>query len=188
FNYEFFNWTTKQQYDFLTVSNCVPASTLFYNIKGVAHIGITNDEDVPLKEDWPKWLQLTKKGIKLYFVDKVLVRYRLHDESISTSTVARPYNPLQAYTNAMFFAKYQFLPQLHRNDLDKNAVLNKYQVQKKEYYTAIKHLNNYAQYPHQFSYNYFRFLQKLHRVLRWFCHPVQTIIKAKRKSSQNTSI
>jgi len=40
------------------------------------------DERFRLLEDYPLWLNLTKNGYKLYFMDKVTVNYRRHSKSI----------------------------------------------------------------------------------------------------------
>ena len=40
------------------------------------------DERFRLLEDYPLWLNLTKNGHKLYFMDKVTVNYRRHSKSI----------------------------------------------------------------------------------------------------------
>ena len=68
--------------------NCVPASTFFYNRQKSIDLGIRNDERIPLLEDWPKWINILEKGVKLEFMDKTLVKYRIHNTSISTSSCA----------------------------------------------------------------------------------------------------
>jgi alpha-1,3-rhamnosyltransferase len=40
------------------------------------------DERFRLLEDYPLWLNLTKSGYKLFFMDKVTVNYRRHEESL----------------------------------------------------------------------------------------------------------
>lgn len=86
-NYDFFSWTSEQQYDYLTLHrNCIYAMTSFYNRKKVKELGLKNDERIPFLEDWPRWIKLTQMGIKLEFVDKVLVKYRMSDNALSTST------------------------------------------------------------------------------------------------------
>ena len=78
FDYSFFDLTQeKQLHRLIFEGNCVPATTVFYNRKKAKEIGITNDERIPLLEDWPKWINLLRAGVKLHFVDKVLVKYRV---------------------------------------------------------------------------------------------------------------
>ena len=87
FDYSFFDLDVDGQLDRLVfVENCVPASTCFYNRKKSIVLGVRNDERIPLLEDWPKWISVLEKGVKLEFMDKVVVKYRIHDGSLSTSS------------------------------------------------------------------------------------------------------
>lgn len=87
FIYDFFNWTPEKQYDFLrNERNCIPASTCFENITEIRKAGLRHDERIPLQEDHAKWLNALKLGIKLEFFDTVTIKYRLHENSLSTST------------------------------------------------------------------------------------------------------
>ena len=85
FNYDFFNWSIEQQFDFLTLErNCIPASTAFFNRERIIKLGVKNDERIPLLEDWPKWIALLKKGVRFCFIDIVTVKYRVGESAIST--------------------------------------------------------------------------------------------------------
>ena len=87
FDYSFFNLDIEGQLERLVFEqNCVPASTCFYNRQKAIELGIRNDERIPLLEDWPKWIMILGKKVKLEFVDKVLVQYRIHEKSLSTSS------------------------------------------------------------------------------------------------------
>lgn len=87
FDYSFFNMDVEAQLERLVFGeNCVPASTFFYNRQKSIDLGIRNDERIPLLEDWPKWINILEKGVKLEFMDKTLVKYRIHNTSISTSS------------------------------------------------------------------------------------------------------
>ena len=89
FDYSFFNLDVDGQLERLVFgSNCVPASTCFYNRQKAIDLGIRNDERIPFLEDWPKWINILEKGVKLEFMDKTLVKYRIHNTSISTSSCA----------------------------------------------------------------------------------------------------
>lgn len=66
--------------------NCIPAPTTFFNRKVILEdLGIRADERIPMVEDAPLWINMLKKGVRFGFVDKVEVKYRLSDESISTT-------------------------------------------------------------------------------------------------------
>lgn len=104
-NYDFFQWSIEEQYHFLIFEqNHVPAPAAFYNRKKVQELGITNDERIPMMEDWPKWVNYLKKGVHFDFIDKELVMYRQSEASISTSSVRS-----KAYIQslAMFYLLYQ---------------------------------------------------------------------------------
>ena len=88
--YDIFDLDARQQYERLIWQNCIISSTCMYNRKKNAELGLKNDERIPLLEDWPRWINVTKRGIKLSFLDKIEVRYRLHEKSISTSTAPKP--------------------------------------------------------------------------------------------------
>ncbi len=78
FKMDFFSWTAQEQYDYLLHDNCIPASTAFYCLPKMNELDVHYDERIPLLEDWPRWLSITKKGIRLLCIDKVTVRYRLN--------------------------------------------------------------------------------------------------------------
>lgn len=65
-------------HELLFSGNCISAVTYFYNKHVVTEYNIYNDERIPLLEDWPKWINMLKAGIKFNYVDKVLVKYRLN--------------------------------------------------------------------------------------------------------------
>ena len=86
FDYSFFDLDVKGQFEQLVFGhNSVPAPTCFYNREKSIDLGIINDERIPLLEDWPKWISILRKGVKLYAIEKVLVRYRIHNGSLSTT-------------------------------------------------------------------------------------------------------
>ena len=85
-DYSFFDLDVDGQLKYLVFNdNCIKAPACFYNRYKVVELGIRNDERIPLLEDWPKWINIVEKGIPLKFIDKVLVLYRIHNDSLSTS-------------------------------------------------------------------------------------------------------
>ena len=69
------------------------------------------DERFKLQEDHPLWLNLTKNGHKLYFMDKVTVNYRRHSKSIYNTGIDYLINPV--YFRTEDFRKtytYPYLP------------------------------------------------------------------------------
>lgn len=117
FDYTIYALDVKQQYERLLSKNCVLSSTCMYNRKKNAELGLKNDERIPLLEDWPRWVNVTKKGVKLSFLDKVEVKYRLRDDSLSTS------NRLKAnyyHSVRLFCFLYQY-PEWSKDNLGKAA-------------------------------------------------------------------
>lgn len=75
------NITAKEQFEILLRSNSILAISFFGKREAFIEVGLYN-EKYTLFEDWPMWLNITKKGFKIYFYDFVGVKYRLHPMSI----------------------------------------------------------------------------------------------------------
>lgn len=106
FDYSFFDLDIDGQLDRLVFGqNCVPASTCFYNRQKAIELGIRNDERIPLLEDWPKWINILEKGVKLEFMDKVVVRYRIHEGALSTKGVL---SSRYVHSNLLFDLLYRY--------------------------------------------------------------------------------
>lgn len=86
FDYSFFEKPKEEQLSRLMVGNCLPAATVFSHAERAKATGVTNDERIPMLEDWPKWINLIKAGVRFGFVDKVIVKYRVSETSLSTGT------------------------------------------------------------------------------------------------------
>ena len=113
YNYDFFSWTPQEQYDYLTLErNCIPAVSVVYNREKKENLGIKNDERIPLLEDQPKWVNLIKMGVRLYFMDKLTVMYRLSSNGLFSSG---KHLPEFQKSNALFYLYYSF-----SNDIKKN--------------------------------------------------------------------
>lgn len=118
FKSEFFSLSAQEQYELLLKGNCIPASTVFINGPKMKELGISCDERIPLLEDWPRWLNLTKKGIKLVSVDTVTVKYRLNGISSTDSSL-----PSQAYYRSLRLFDYLYRYPLSC-DGDTNAIVD----------------------------------------------------------------
>lgn len=105
----FFLLSAEKQYERLVIhGNCLPAPTFFYSNIIKQETNFTNDESIPLCEDLPKWINLTKLGYKLYMMDKEIVKYRMHNTSLSNECT----NVLFKKSQAMTYLKYRFKPHL----------------------------------------------------------------------------
>ena len=126
FDYSFFDLSADEQYRRLVFrGNCVPAPAVFYNIKRVRELNITNDERIPMVEDYPKWMNVTKKGIRLHVLDKTIVRYRLSENSISTTTTP---SLRTRKSGALIYIYYQFKPRFkyYKSPVKKLGEIRKY--------------------------------------------------------------
>ena len=119
FDYTIFDLDAKQQYEKLIWQNCIMSSTCMYNRKKNAELGLKNDERISLLEDWPRWINVTKKGIRLSFLDKVEVRYRLHEKSLSTSGTISPSYML----SNLLLSKYYQVPYVWSKGQHRRAVM-----------------------------------------------------------------
>lgn len=101
----FFEWPVDKQLDCLLKENCIPAPTSFFHRSTIKNLGIKNDERIPLIEDWPKWVNLLRRGIRFHFINKETVMYRISEGSISTSECqAEKF----LKSKALFYIYYQF--------------------------------------------------------------------------------
>lgn len=126
FDYSIFDLSAEEQYQRLVFKgNCVPAPAVFYNKKRVQELNITNDERIPMVEDYPKWMNVTKKGVRLHGLDKTIVRYRLSESSISTTTTPS----LRArQSSALIYIYYIFSPRIRsfKSPIKKLGEIRKY--------------------------------------------------------------
>jgi alpha-1,3-rhamnosyltransferase len=78
---EFFAHSAQQQHQQLLRYCRVVAPAVFYKKSIVEEVDFCN-ETIPMQDDWPLWLKLTKAGYKFYFLNEIVVNYRLHKNSI----------------------------------------------------------------------------------------------------------
>lgn len=103
--YDFFDCDAKEQYRRLMLNQVyVPAPTNFFDRVKSIKLGILCDESIPMVDDWPRWISLTRQGHKLYFLDKITVQYRSYGLSMSSGRVNSPFQRSQM----LFYIKYQF--------------------------------------------------------------------------------
>ena len=119
FDYSIFDLDAQRQYEKLIWQNCIMSSTCMYNRQKNLAFGLKNDERIPLLEDWPRWINVTKKGIKLSFLDKVEVKYRLHEKSLSTSGTISP-----TYRRSnLLLSKYYQVPYVWQKGQHRRAMM-----------------------------------------------------------------
>ena len=122
FDYSFFAKTQEEQlHQLIFEGNCVPATAVFYHREKAQATGVKNDERIPLLEDWAKWINLLRAGVKFHFIDKVLVNYRIG----GISTVKKLQRPEVHRSNRLFYFLYLF-PERYKADPEKtiNEILD----------------------------------------------------------------
>jgi glycosyltransferase involved in cell wall biosynthesis len=80
----FFELNASEQYKVLLLNNVLSAPTLFIRTSVLQSVGYL-DESYPMMEDYPLWIKLVKSGVKLDYLPKVTVGYRIGD-SLSRQT------------------------------------------------------------------------------------------------------
>lgn len=102
-DYRFFDLSMEEQLNRLIFKgNCIPAPSFFYDVSVLREHNISNDERIPMMEDAPKWINILRKGLKLSFMDKETVLYRVSQTSLSGS---EDYSPLY-YKSLISFRHY----------------------------------------------------------------------------------
>jgi glycosyltransferase involved in cell wall biosynthesis len=77
--------TADYQFKTLLIADIISITpTLFIKKSIVEQVGYF-DERFKHIEDYPFWLKITRMGFKLYFMDKVTVKYRKHNQSIQNN-------------------------------------------------------------------------------------------------------
>jgi alpha-1,3-rhamnosyltransferase len=146
---EFFGHSAEQQYQQLLRHNRIVAPAVFYKKTIVEQVGFC-DETIPMIDDWPLWLNLTKSGYKFYFLNEVLVNYRTHKQSITNQE------------QGLFFSN------IHRKN---RTVYKRYVIPNLPFFSQMSYHFNYA--FKDFLFHFFnskenRFAAGVLSVLRFF--------------------
>lgn len=112
-NREMNNMTVEQQYALVTHGSTPPAPCCFYNRQRAIELGVKSDERILSFEDWPKWIDVLKKGERFYFIDKELVVFRIGGISTSDTwkTMKSFKSRRQTYFYHIFDSEYRENPQ-----------------------------------------------------------------------------
>lgn len=142
FDYEMLMRSSEEQLHKLIFDrNYIPATTLFYHKERYAHIGVKNDERIPLLEDWPKWINLLRAGVKFHFIDKVLVKYRVGGISTFVSVLSE-----KMYATERLMLYYYQYPEWYKENPD-NAIqrmVEKDMLIYRMYLNERKRINSHA--------------------------------------------
>ncbi len=86
--------TPDEQYKLLLLSNRIPFTPSCFFHHDTFRKNCKLDESLAFSEDYQLWLSFTKKGIKLFFLEKETVKYRMHDQSLSKQKEDYILNPV----------------------------------------------------------------------------------------------
>ena len=132
----FFNLTSTEQYRNLLYKNKVSSIGVFLKRNLIEKVG-GFDERLRYIEDHPLFLNITKSGEKIFHMNKVTVKYRLHDSSVRTIDSKenemfdkfylkkRKFQKLYILPNVSLFGKFALNYEYYRHYLIDKLKLNK---------------------------------------------------------------
>lgn len=111
-SYSYLSCSGEDQLEYLLFKgNFLPAPSFFYHRETMQQYQVSNDERIPLLEDYPKWIRLLRKGGHFSFLDRYTVYYRTHSNSLSTGPCSSAFEQ----SLQLFFIYYLFWPRFRRN-------------------------------------------------------------------------
>lgn len=127
------NTAADAQFRVLLTHAHLSAPTTFIKRDIFEEVGLY-DETIPMLEDWPMWLRITRAGIRLYYLDECTINYRIRSHSLSNHKGAAIMYKSHTFDIFAAYKKYirQYLSPFHRM------------------------LNDHIVFYTQFSYKYFR--------------------------------
>lgn len=161
--------TAESQYRMLLVTDRIDFSPSIFISRDILNEIGGFDERFRILEDYPLWLNLTRAGHKLFFMDKKTVNYRQHHSAINNTGKSFVINP--NYFRSESFRKtytYPQLPLLIRSKQRFQWVMS--QV------FRIEFLNRYT-----------RFTNILYRTLIYYLNPFMYFIKIRKLFKINES-
>lgn len=123
FDFSYFNLEPEQQLlRLLNKGNCLPAPTVFCHLDLIKKTGIRHDERIPLLEDYPKWINLLRRGIRFHFLDSNTVLYRISENALSTQIIKSP----DFFKSYRLFYFYYLFDEEYSNDTEQtiNKIVN----------------------------------------------------------------
>ena len=148
----FFSLSAKDQYEALLIDNLGPtAPSSFIHSDLLKEVGYAN-ENFPFLEDYPLWLELTKRGHQLVLLDCPTIYYRFEDSITRNKGI---------YASSFyFFSLKKFWYEKIKPELASRNI--KHQIKKEVYFiqmtVAIKFLRNK---PNKFNDRILKYLAKI---------------------------
>jgi len=132
----FFKLSSAEQYSSLLYENRISAVSMFFKKSLIDEVG-GFDESIRFMEDHPMWLTLTKKGVKIFHLAKVTVKYRVHGLSVRTSDSnksslfnrfylkIRSFQKVYIYPNISAFGRFSLSYEYYRHYIIDSLGLNR---------------------------------------------------------------
>lgn len=157
FDYSFFSLSPQEQLHKLVFEgNCVPTATFFFNIKKIREMGVNGfDERVPLLEDWPKWINLLRKGVRFDFIDYEVVAYRVGFGLSTSSRMSVGY-----YKSLVLFDFYYRYPEWVKEEGETVATNKFSECFGEQYQMRLKAEEEVERLLHTYAYRLGKFLLK----------------------------
>lgn len=158
--------TATSQYQMLLRNDSIHFTpSVFLHRKTLLSIG-GFDERFKLLEDYPLWLNLTKNGYKLYFMDKITVNYRTHSQAINNTGKQHVVNP--NYFRQEEFRKiytYPYLPIAER--LNQRHVWYMSQIFRSKWLNKVNGITSLLHGILTFYINPFRYYLKIKKMTKF---------------------
>ena len=119
----------REQFRRQIMGNYIKAPGVFLKRETLNRLGGPN-LDYPMLEDDPLWIKFLTNGYKFYFIDEVLVGYRVHSNAISTGN--------HAFKKQFFQSLYDFKKEITFPYMKKESMYLSYIIHKMEFYAAYR--------------------------------------------------
>ena len=140
FDYSFFTLSIAQQLERLwNNGNCIPAASAFYNVNRTRDLHLRYDERIPFLEDYPRWINALRKGVRFHFLEKETVLYRIGTAEALTSSIVQN---IKSYESARLFDIYYKFDELYSVD-KKKAYQLILDYEKRQMQEKIEYHNKY---------------------------------------------
>ena len=159
-DYNFFKLSQTEQYEALLFQQpMLIAPTQFYNIDRFRELNLKCDERIPMWDDYPRWLRLSKLGFRLSFMDKETVLYRLCESSVSSS---------KKFSSAFFRSQklvwYYYLMPEYIKKYGEDFTINK------DINNQLFYFNEYVKYRYLLTSRLYSFIKMIFKKLQEILH------------------
>lgn len=112
-NMAYFDYSAKKQFIQLAYNNFVPAPGLCFR-QNIIKQDCFFESNLKRFEDWPTWLDITRKGFKIYRLQTLGIIWRRHNKAISNNPFLK--KDLVFYENQLLTIQKYILPYVDDNN------------------------------------------------------------------------